>query len=231
MAIQITAPDLIVSAATGPSLALGGDMIELSYTVTNNGDGPAVVGWTDRIYLSPSPLYNSKLLLEVDAQSWPPLAPGESYIETHQVTLPPESAGAQYLRFVTDIPDQQPESDDQNNVRVLPIELTTTDLVVSEATAPAAAVVGQTIPVTWTVQNVGTTPASRSWHDAIYVSDNTTLGATDTLVAMFSSDDHPVLGAGGAYTWDQPVTLPSTAVGDPVPVVCGGCGRPAPRDE
>ena len=46
------------------------------------------------------------------------------------------------------------------------------------------------------------------------MSDDTAVDEQDTLVAMFSSDDHPVLGAGGSYTWDQAVTLPSATVGD-----------------
>ena len=54
------------------------------------------------------------------------------------------------------------------------------DLVVTNASAPAAAVTGDTIEASWTVTNQGTqTATGDDWRDYVYSSDDQTLDAGD----------------------------------------------------
>ena len=212
--ICITAPDLVVSTAMAPMTAVSESAITLTYTVTNQGDGPALAGWHDRVYLSPSPFYDGTLLLDIDANSRAPLAPGETYTESHLVTLPTGAAGAQFLRFYTDRLWEQQESDEENNVRVLPLNLSTTDLVVSEVTAPAATKVGESTPIAWTVRNLGSTSSTETWHDAVYASADSTWDANDALVAEFSAAPWLPLAANSIYEQTAEIVLPGAAAGD-----------------
>ena len=65
------------------------------------------------------------------------------------------------------------------------------DLIVSNVSGPAAAVVGDTAVVQWTVTNMGTVPITGPWHDSVYLS----LGGKDNPSAAFLAAQ-PLVGEG-----------------------------------
>jgi subtilase family serine protease len=79
---------------------------------------------------------------------------------------------------------------------------------------PPSARVGDSISVSWMVHNQGGSEAAQFWRDAIYVSSDTVLDATDTLVQAFSEESHSPLAPGATYSEMRDVIIPETAGGD-----------------
>ncbi|HVX64067.1 MAG TPA: CARDB domain-containing protein, partial [Pirellulales bacterium] len=225
--IAIVSPgdvDLAVTggAAPGAAVAGNGQAIDVSYTVENLGSTAAASRWTDGIYLSSQPTFDSSA---ISLGYYPggarnALAGGGSYTVTQSLTLPSYPAGAAYLLVRTDRYADQSETNETNNLLAIPITLSAPDVdfTVSAATAPATAVVGDNHPITvdYTVANQGTDAAAGSWSDAIYVSDQSTFDSSAQRLETFYSGGGQLpasLAAGASYTVHESVALPDTAVG------------------
>ena len=83
----------------------------------------------------------------------------------------------------------------------MPITLSSPDLVVTSVTAPATATAGQSIPVSWTVENEGSAATVDNWYDDVYLSTNQTLGGEVAYLgdAFITSPNAP-LAADSSYT-------------------------------
>ena len=128
---------------------------------------------------------------------------------TQNVKLPTVAVGDYYLILTTDRFNNVGESNESNNVKVVPIHMGMPDLVTSMFATPLAADPGQTVPITWTIKNRGSGDAGPSWQDRVYLSHD---GVTnDTFVAMYARG--VTLTAGSSYTVTQNVKMPSVAVG------------------
>ena len=89
------------------------------------------------------------------------------------------------------------------------------DLAFEGLTAPASANFGQTIDLTWSVQNDGGAPAIGPWHDLILLS-----ASRDNLanaIALLSVPSLASLPPGAGYTNTQAVTLPPSSFANPGP--------------
>jgi hypothetical protein len=81
------------------------------------------------------------------------------------------------------------------------------------ATSPSAADLGESIPISWTVSNVGESPAEGAWSDAVYLSDTDAFTAqTAVLLGRFPEGARSPLAVNASYTENQTVTLPTNAV-------------------
>ncbi|MCM0593810.1 MAG: CARDB domain-containing protein [Gloeotrichia echinulata DEX184] len=213
--IDVTAPDLVVSAATTPASGAWGETVALSWTVTNQGDGTAPADWYDYVYISnDQTLDNSDTYLtNRSAGNDTPLAAGASYTATQNITIPNVGTGNKYLLFVADRNNNQGETNESNNVRAITIDVTAPDLVVSAATTPASAALGETVALSWTVTNQGNGAALADWYDYVYISDDQVLDNSDTYLTNRSAGNDTPLAVGASYTVNQNVTLPNTATG------------------
>ncbi|MEZ6137701.1 MAG: pre-peptidase C-terminal domain-containing protein [Pirellulaceae bacterium] len=86
------------------------------------------------------------------------------------------------------------------------LTLQSPDLTVTSATTDAAAQFGDVIDVTYTVNNIGTDPASEGWTDAIYLSTDAILDRDDVLLKRIPNSGQlgPLDAAGGSnptYTY------------------------------
>ena len=102
----------------------------------------------------------------------------------------------------------------QTKLAATPVTLTyplAADLVPTELAAPAAAATGQTMPVSWRVDNIGDGETLghgswhvRGWNDQLYFSHDAQLDAGDLLAAEVPN----ALGLdqGGSYTRHQPAS-------------------------
>jgi subtilase family serine protease len=181
--------DLIVSAAIIPAEALLSAPLSLSWTVTNQGTASISSYWYDGIYISDDAVFDaSDSLLYSQWTGYTSLTPNASYTATSTLTLPSSLAlGDRYLLFVTDAYNYQTESNENNNVYAAPIHVSApdVDLVVSSATAPTSAGLGETVSVTWTANNQGTNAAVfPDRYDAVYLSDDAIFGSSDINVAQ-----------------------------------------------
>ncbi|HEX29157.1 TPA: hypothetical protein ENG04_03660, partial [Candidatus Poribacteria bacterium] len=210
-----TRPDLQVASVTVPATAWSGQTVEVSWTITNSGDGATDVPlWYDDVYLSASPTFSldtSSLVGRSPNASY--LAPGESYVESKSITLPDGISGDYYIFVITDASNRVRESDEDNNrgrnTVVMHVNLTPPpDLQVTNVNVPGNGWSGQSISVSWTVTNAGSgnTRAS-AWTDIIYGSPSETFDpGSATLLGSFYHDG--VLIPGDSYTQSQTVTLP-----------------------
>jgi Ca2+-binding RTX toxin-like protein/subtilase family serine protease len=224
--LNLSGPDLVVSDVIAPTESVVGSKVSVSWTVTNQGDLTAAKDWYDSIYLSTDPyLDNNDTFVN---NEWPDkqkllLAEG-SYTVGQDIFLPSTMAGNYYLLFATDrsnfsnyynyaYDNRQVETNELNNVHAVPIRLSAPDLLVTDITAPASAILGDTFAISWTVSNRGTSPTLSYWEDDIYLSNDATFDYSDTLVSHKYNYQIP-LESGNSYTATQNLTLPSTTTGD-----------------
>ncbi|MCA9198980.1 MAG: hypothetical protein KDA87_15640, partial [Planctomycetales bacterium] len=193
-------PDLRVTRVQVPSRAIQGQSLELTYTVTNrgNGDTPdSESSWRDLIYLSRDQsldLQADRFLAYIDHRSG--LGAGDSYSETISLDLPTDMLGAWYVIPVTDHTRYSPignvfENGRENNERAssLPVVIETpppADLRVQGIDGVAIAEVGEEIQVSWTVRNSEMEPAVGSWSDSVYLSLDGIWDINDRLLGRVS---------------------------------------------
>ena len=222
--ISLTAPDLIISEVTAPQTGIVGGQIQVTWKVTNQGTVDAPTDWYDDVYLSSDQwlnysyyYYSDDIFLGRESiTTQTPLAPNGSYSITKTFTLP--NTGIyynnllenSYLIFATDRGSQQGETNENNNLKVVPITLQKPDLLVTDATAPIQADNGSTISVSWTVKNQGTVPANADWYDTVLLSQDNQLGNDTYLNQEYISTQTP-LAADGSYTINRNLTLPSSS--------------------
>lgn len=210
--LAITVPDLIVSEATAPADAVLGDTIAVSYTVTNSStSATGVTNVLDQVYLSDDPIYQSSdtFLTTVNVDSGLPLMAGASYTKNLSLRLNVGTAGAKYLIVRTDVANQQGETDETNNYRAIPINLTAPDLIVSDATVPPTASVGRSISVSFVVTNNSAVPAPANWIDYIQISsDQAGLSNNVSLISIPNNRSTP-LAPGDSYTVNANITIPN----------------------
>jgi RHS repeat-associated protein len=89
---------------------------------------------------------------------------------------------------------------------------TPADLVVDHVTALTAAQPGDNVAVSWVVHNVGTGAITTGWQDAVYLSTDATLDASDTLLATVPHSG--TLAWDGTYTGAASVKLPGVLPGN-----------------
>ncbi len=100
--------DLVVSSVTAPASSASGEVIQVGYTVLNQG-ADVYAGtrlWRDFIFVSPDPTYiasRAALLGVVLHDNSTGLAAGGSYNGQFDVTLPEGISGTFYLHVFTDI--------------------------------------------------------------------------------------------------------------------------------
>ena len=215
--IQIGAPNLTISGTpTAPSSTGLGETISVEYTVTNNGSVTAAANWSDRFYISNDAILdNSDISLGSRGTfSDTPLAAGDSYTGTRNVTIPNSvGTGNKFLLFQVDTANQQAETDETDNVKAIPIQIGAPNLQISDATVPTFANVGSTFQVGWEVTNNSMVTAPANWVDYVYLSNDATFDNTDTFLTSQSTGRNTPLAAGSSYTATRNVTLRDTEVG------------------
>jgi hypothetical protein len=220
--ITLKAPALTAKIVSAPGSAIAGGTIPITYTVTNQGSVATVADWSDSVFLSPTQAFDPNTATWL--QSFPtndqtahtdvaPLAAGASYTRTVNVTLSNAAAGSQYLVIVADDAGQPVTNADTSSAPAA-IAVSAPDLKLVTANAPASAVLGSTIPISYQVQDVGSVAAPGDWTDSIFVSATPRLDDTATFVASFDHTSQAGgLAPGASYTNSQSITLPPTVIG------------------
>jgi len=206
----LTAPNLVPTALTAPASATPHQNISISWTVANQGNGPAQPAWHDVLYLSTDPVCCGSVVTVVkDAYHTTTLAAGASYTNFDTaVRVPQAPAGHYYLILVVDSTDAVSESNESNNQRAVPITITTPDLVPTAFTVPTSAVAGSSTSISWTVTNQGSGIAAPG-ADNVYFSDTPTC-CDDVAVFLGGVGGPPALNPGASYTRTTTVTIPTS---------------------
>ena len=214
--ITIASPDLRVLAPAAPTTGYAGDIVTVSWTVRNDGAGRTVAdGWTDKVYLSPTPTLNVSTATCLGGAAAPTsLGPADSYDQTLNVRLP-ALTGTYYWLILADAANNVHEvghEDNNTNTTVAQIALSAApqpDVAVSGLATDGDLVSGNTISAEWTVSNLGPVATTAGgWVDRLYLSRDETLStAADTLLASVARTGD--LGpTGDHYTATADVALP-----------------------
>ena len=213
--IDLLLPQLVVEAASGPGSMSIGQSYEVSRSVRNLGPGSAARSWVDAAYLS-----IDEFLSEDDARlgaspaSDPPLLADGSLTGSFEISAAFDSGtspGTFYLLLKTDALEQQPETDDLDNVRVAGVVTVETppNLAVVDIFAPSEASELDQIEVSWTVTNAGGEPASGAWRDEIRLIDESGAVGAVLAQAVFSG----TLASGESYDQVRTITIPEGQFG------------------
>jgi subtilase family serine protease len=218
--IQLSpAPDLIVESVVGPGNALEGALIDVGWTVLNQGLAGAAGSWIDTVELVP---LAGGAAVSLGSFSYDRgLESGIRYTRTEQLRLPPKIQGGWRLRVTTNASNSLYEFGDatRNNVAasadVLQVALLPRpDLRIVSVTVPSQATAGGTAGLSFTVINLGPVATSGAWTDDVYLSLDGQISGDDRLVASLSSG--AALAPGESYTTsvaavDIPIRLRGSA--------------------
>ncbi|MBI3851080.1 MAG: hypothetical protein HY298_12505 [Verrucomicrobia bacterium] len=203
--------DLLVAGISAPASAVVGQPTPIVFTLTNAGDGIAFGGWADAFLLATNLAGAPTQTLAVVNFNGV-LSGHASVTVTQTLIFPASDLGQQYLGINADSADQVSEVNEANNTlfSATPIQVTAPDLAALSVGAPASAQFGQTINVTWNVQNAGDAAANAVWSDKLYLTTNSSsLGGAILLFTRSMADVSPLV-AGDSYVRTQAVTLPLT---------------------
>ncbi len=214
-AIAINAPDLTLTAATAPIFGSIGQNVDISWTVVNQGEGVANADHYDYVYVSTDTTLDGNDTFVASEYITTNLTSGANYAVTKSFTLPNTAVGDRYLLFVTDGNNAQGETNESNNIRAVAFSVrnNASDLIINgEPNAPSSVSLGEAVNVSWKVKNAGLEPANADHLDRIYISNNATLDAGDTLLSQVTVTTD--LGIEEEYTNNQSFEIPLTASGD-----------------
>jgi hypothetical protein len=206
-------PALQVAYVDVPPTTFAGQPVTITWGVTNAGDGgTSVTRWYDGVWLSSDGLIDITATFLANVPNVSFLNPGDSYVSSLTVTLPPQLEGNYYFVVQTDYGQRVIERQRTNDtlagsptlVQVPPLP----ELQMTSVTAPPAAFSGQNTAISWTVANGGPGGTVQgSWYDTVYLSPTNVF---DTNAVLLGYQLHSgALASGGSYSVNNfPVTLP-----------------------
>ena len=210
-------PDLTVVDASADTTGIAGQLIEVDFTIVNQGEEPARGPWWDAYYLSendifdPDPDGEGDSLFAVfphngDAAVNDPYGPG---VLPATARLPDRVEG-DYRIFVVPNYTQAIDESDLTDAYLIPdtiqIIYQPPDLQVASVASPTEATAGIPFHVSWTVINAGAAATDEtSWQDGVYLStDDVFDPVSDIELALVPH--RGALDAGDSYSANQWVT-------------------------
>lgn len=214
-------PDLIVNRVETPKSAFSGQLIDITWEVTNDGLGDTDLKktWIDAVYLSvDQTLENGVDTYLGGAVNLTALNAGHGYRNTASFRLPKGITGERYVIIVTDqynaIGEINNSNNSNRNLTSMLVNLTPPpDLQVDAVQAPNNVFSGQTINVSWTVRNKGAGATDASfWRDRVYISSDSILRTSSaTRLGDFDHSGH--LNPNETYVQNKAVTVPEGIFG------------------
>ena len=185
-------PDLAVTAVSVPDTTVPGVPTTITFTVQNIGETIARGPWTDQLALLYGTNFASSSLLAT-VQRTADLAVGASYTVTETVTLPSLPDGPVQVAVTTDAGQTVGEAGRfaNNTLDSSTFNTTHPELVPTQVHAPASAISGQNLTVTWTTTNSGTGSAIPGWTDTVTLVQ----GSTSTIIGTVTQITPLAVGA------------------------------------
>ena len=211
---------LDVTSVIGPSSALDGATIPVSWTVNNDGPNSldSTNSWTDSVYIAPNGNFSQAINVGNFVRTGG-LAAGINYTRTENIVLPSHIQGFYEIFVQTDsgsVIAQTTRTHDLGSSNPLTIALTPRpDLQVTSGAAPVEVTARGIVDVKWTVTNEGTvaTPQGNShWNDGVYLSLTPTLQTGAML--MQDVPNVSALDPGESYNNETTFQLPKGYAGN-----------------
>ncbi len=169
-------PDLTVTQVQAPASLESGTNFSLSFTVKNIGIGhTGGTAWNDLVFVSTDATFSNDDKLLSNTTNIRQLNPDSSYTRNVTVALPIDYSGNYYFIVKTDYYNSVAELLDNNNeaktssptavtLKTLP------DILVKDIQAGATIVnPGDSLTVSWKVENIGGTSAKGGWAERISI--------------------------------------------------------------
>ena len=210
-------PDLVAGSLSCYGDPVAGQMIDVTYSVTNRGALPIIglsgteVEFYDQFYLSSNATWDANAILIGGAVFSGTLLEGASHTQTDSAYLPWWPPGNYFLIVRVNGLDMIAESDSDNNSLSIPISLGAPDLAPVSISAPQRCASDARIDVVCTITNLGNAIAAGPWVDTLYVSTNSDWDEHAFKLGDFF-EDGPV-GVHAAWLATNSVRLPGWAAG------------------
>ena len=224
-------PDLRVQGLSVAEAELrSGGLMTIRWSDTNTGIVGTTASWYDRVVVRNTT--TGRTILDVGVWNPTMIGAGAALAREYSFMLPDGSAGAGTMSIEVTADalgsvfeyaaDAHAEA---NNAATVTRESTIApyaDLAVSAITAPATAMPGATVTVSWTVTNVGTATVTGPWSERISLSSDGAVG-DDAHLATVTFEGS--LAPGATVTPTATVVLPVFVAGTQRIVVETGVGR------
>jgi uncharacterized repeat protein (TIGR01451 family) len=206
--------DLALSAPTVQS----GKSVTVSHRVKNVGSVKVTETHTDRIYLSADPTLDPGIdvLLGQSRAHTSDLAPAAGTNSAQAVMIPAATPpGAYYLLVEADALQAVDEREEGNNVTAIPLTVSspppvTRDLLIASlALSRGTLAAGDSVAISYTVRNAGTSHVTETYAERFYLSPTGTLDAPGVLLLGASVAHATDLKAGASLTFSATVTVPA----------------------
>ena len=254
-AIQVTRtslsqqPDLTISNLSVGKIipnADGTQSIPVTFQVANIGRGTAVAPWYDRGYLSADGvLRDTDQVLGGYSTRSVNLGAGANYPVSTTLTTSANTQVGKYTLIVKTDGGSDPagqfsptrennvaERDETNNTQAIAVTLNApqADLMVTAANVGTIVVNvdgSYTLPVNYTVKNIGAATAPRWWYDMVYLSTDATLDNADAILGggFFQGAS---LAANASYTVTNNFTTTASTASGPYTLLVKTDGRGTP---
>ncbi len=209
--IQLREPtDLLPISFISPTTGTSGQPISPVWQVKNNGTGTTIAGgWEDHIYLSTDGVIDSLDVLLGSKSHTGDLLPGETYLDTLEVFLPISATGNYLLLFKTDFPNEEyehlAEGNNEASALITISQPPPADLIVNGFTLPDSAMAGDSVSLSWTVENEGSYAANGKMKELIYLSADSLWDVGDVLVGENWPTVNLAPGASTMHTYHGPL--------------------------
>lgn len=184
--IVLTPPaDLVPDSLDVPDTFSLYQTFPVSFEVRNEGGSAPLSGWRERVYISPSPVYNTNFLESVgDVYHNAGLQPGSEEKKSLNVRVTTNHSGVYYFYVFADQADavNEYEFEDNNIIRSEAVVITKPDLRIDSILAPASALSGGTISVRTETVNDGPGYYSGRIVYRYYLSDDDELETSEDLI-------------------------------------------------
>ncbi len=169
-------PDLTVSEIVAPTTLESGSNFNISFKVKNIGTGnTAGIQWNDFVYVSTDATFSNDDKLLSNTTNIRQLEPDSSYTRTVTVALPIDYSGSYYFIVKTDYYNSVAELLDNNNEAVTTnateVTLKTLPDILVKDIQPGSTNInpGDSLSVSWKVENAGGTTATGGWAERISI--------------------------------------------------------------
>lgn len=226
--------DLMAVSVAGPGSADDGQPIEVTWTVRNVGSAGASPPWLDRLWLSPTPVFDQGTARALDdIQRSTGVGPGQDYARTETVTIPAGLSGDWWVVLRTNAAGNLPEPlGTANNqvVSALPISIRQgqlPDLRVRAINLSSEVYVNRPLDVSYIAENAGPGTVNAGWRDRIFFGPDNPGDPTSLqgLTLLSEPAQFTVLSPGNIYGNGSRVTLPTTPGRYRVVVVVDALGQ------
>ncbi len=207
----ITGLDLTATNVTLAETNLGqGETTSVSFNLNNSGNAAITTALNVGVYLSTDNIIDENDIL-IGGGSVPPTIPANTYQTLSQnITLAADlAAGTYYIGVIADNTNVISELDETNNASLSPVQITVTettpDLTISNlAMAETDLLQGQTVDVTYTLNNTGNQNADSFFSNAIYLSTDNIIDENDIVIG---GPINQTLDANSLQNYTNSVTL------------------------